>query len=755
MNITAFKRTLETFVDHPSNLDLDRGRLLVEIRDQVIEARVYDQDGAVWVEEPSADPCRGYRWLVDRIARIHLLADRILAYIPSEESFVTPRGSFLDQLDENPNEVDAAQPDATATLVNVLSRRPSGATTVLYLTSDAGEGKTTIINHVAREQARRFKKRETGWLLLPINLGGRPFLRFDDVVVGELVNRLRFQHLYYDAVLQLTRLGVLVPAFDGFEEMFVETSPGEAVSALGNFVQHLDSGGSALIAARKAYFEFHSFRTQARLFDAIGPHSVTFSRLALRRWRRGEFDAYCSRRGLADGPRLYQKVASQLGADHPLLTRAVLVEKLVDIAMELPSVGAVVDKIGRDPDQYFTQFVKTIVEREANKKWLDRSGEAATPFLSVDGHLDLLAYVALEMWLMRSDALSRDYLDLIADVYTSDCGLPPQVARQIRERLPDHSLLTGTPGTSKTLTFDHDDFRRFFLGRAVGRLLLEAEDKELFSTLNLGAIPREAADAACRFAMDARSGSEDAGQRLSEIGRQAPATSYAKENCGSLALRFIGLGRSHDEALEGLVFPPEAMREIRWEGLRFVDCQFRPSSLKGAEIIGCEFVGCRFHRLEAGAKIVRDTTCQDCEFDQWVEDNDVSLYNPAAVGRAVRSEGFTIKVSLQEQAEMDLEVRETDPDAKIAERALRIFMRATHINEAVFRQKLGQRGSRFFEHVLPKLIGRQILLEAPYEGAGKGRRFKLNVPMNRIAEVIPADQLTLDQLLQRLGELVR
>ena len=387
MNVHDFRRTLEAFADDPSDIHLGRGELLLQVRDEVIEANLVDRAGVVWVEEPDMEPRTGYRWLVDRIARIDLLARRILSYIPQESSFVTPRGRFLDQLNVDPDEVDAQQPDAAKTLVTALSERPSGATSVLYLTSDAGEGKTTVINHVARQQATHFLDRKTDWLLLPINLGGRPFMRFDDVVVGELVNRFRFQHLYYEAFLHLIRLGVLVPAFDGFEEMFVETSPGEAVSALGNFVQSLDSSGATLIAARKAYFEFYSFKTQARLFDTIESHDVTFSRLALRRWERQEFGDYCARRRLSNGEALFRKVTSRLGVDHPLVTRAVLVKRLVDISMALPSIDDVVDKIGKDPDQYFSEFVKTIVEREANEKWVDRGGEAATPLLSVEGTL--------------------------------------------------------------------------------------------------------------------------------------------------------------------------------------------------------------------------------------------------------------------------------------------------------------------------------------------------------------------------------
>lgn len=751
MNINDFTRILRAFADQPDDLDIDGGRLLVYIRDELIEARLSNRDGTVWVQEPDADPCSAYKWILRRLARVDQLADRLLSYTPEERHFVTPRGLLLDQLDIDPTENDVEKSDAVTALVDTLSQRPSGASTVLYLTSDAGEGKTTVVNHVARVQAKRFKAGDANWLLLPISLGGRPFLRFDDVVVGELVNRLRFQHLYYDAFLELTKLGVLVPAFDGFEEMFIESSSGEAVSALGNLVQHLQSSGSVLIAARKAYFEFYSFRTQARLFDAIQSHSVTFSRLTLRRWRQEQFQRYCQLRGLRSGDALFRKVTGRLGEQHPLLTRAVLVKKLVDIATELPSVDAVLERIGSDPDEYFVDFVTTIVEREAEKKWLDRSGEAAKPLLTVDDHFDLLAMIAREMWEMRSDALRRDYLQLVTDVFTSESRFSPDTARQVRKRLPEHSLLALVSGTRDMLGFDHDDFRRFFLGRALGRLLVGESDEELASWLNVAAVPVGTVDAACRYAAQQDMAPRKIIERIVGIGQQAPPTSYTRENSGSIALALAARGGDGDVLLEGLVFPPGALVGMRLEGTHVSDCEFQPTGLKNARIIDCAFRRCRFHRLEGGAATVRRSTLEDCEVDQWVEEADVSIYDPARVRRALMEEGFRVEQSGPPVLPQSAEASVVDAEAEMAERALRMFMRATHINDVVFRHKLGQRANDFFESVLPRLVAGGILEEVPYRGSGKGSRYKLNVPMQGIAEVVPAKGLTLNQLIGKLG----
>ena len=121
-------------------------------------------------------------------------------------------------------------------------------------------------------------------------------MRLDDVIVAELSNRLRFQILYYDSFIELIRLGVIIPALDGFEEMLVESSSGDVNSALGNLVNSLSSSGQVIIAARKAYFEFHSFAAQARVFDTIGNQcDISFSRLAIERWEKEKFLEYAEK----------------------------------------------------------------------------------------------------------------------------------------------------------------------------------------------------------------------------------------------------------------------------------------------------------------------------------------------------------------------------------------------------------------------------------------------------------------------------
>src|SRR5688572_27377899 len=195
MDDAAFKRILTAFADSPADLDFSKGMLVLQVRDELIEAKVSRRAGALQVEEFGTSwPAE--KWVIQRVARLPLLADRLLSHVSEVPNFVTASANFLDSLEFDPEEQDQPVADALSALTTHLGAQPAGTSSVMYLTSDAGEGKTSLIQQLSRAQARRYKEKVTDWLLVPVSLGGRTFLRFDDVVVGALVNRLRFPLLY-------------------------------------------------------------------------------------------------------------------------------------------------------------------------------------------------------------------------------------------------------------------------------------------------------------------------------------------------------------------------------------------------------------------------------------------------------------------------------------------------------------------------------------------------------------------------------
>jgi hypothetical protein len=602
--------------------------------------------------------------------------------------------------------------DAARATLEMLGKRPVGCSSVVYLTSDAGEGKTTLIPHLARIQAERFKRKEIDWLLVPISLGGKPFLRFDDLVVGYLGNKLRFPLFYYEAFMELVKLGVLVPAFDGFEEMFVQSASGEALSAVGQLMQKMDSSGTVLIAARKAYFEYQDMRMQARLFDSIGKSSVAFSRVALERWDKAEFLAYCDRRCVSEGLEIYRSVAERLGEKHPLLTRAVLVKRLLDVAKEAKSLGHLLQQIGSSPNDYFAVFVRAIIEREAQEKWINRTGEPQQPLLSVQEHIELLASIAQEMWTLSTESLKAEVLDLLTELFCETRKLTAEVTYQVKERTKQHALIAGSNGTAQTFAFDHDEFRNFFLGDALGRACSKASSSQRMEVLGLlrkGSLPGQAVDAAVSAVRQAKGASPGSVTTfLQEVASLDGPTSFTQENVARLVIKMLHDAKGEALSFIKLAFAADALRDLHLTNVSFSECAFGSTSLENSELDGCKFEGCHFDQIELHTTTkVRNTTLSGCDMMSVIVSRGDPIYDPGLFPGVLRGAGFQLPEEPRER--VAVVAKSSDPSVKVLGRMLRFFQFRTHINENGLLRKFGPGGPVFVRDVVPKLIKANVL----------------------------------------------
>lgn len=726
MQPQEFRRILTTFADTPADVDMARGRLLVQLREELIEATLQLREGSLTVVEGGQE-MRAEQWLIARVARLPLLADRLLAYLPEERYFVTPQGALLDQLEYADTDDPLPVPNALDCALTTLSRRPAGASSVLYLTSDAGEGKTTLITHAARLQATRYKQRQSDWLLLPIALGGRPFLRLDDVVIGALVNRLRFPLLYYDAFIELVRMGILVPALDGFEEMFVPGPSGDAVSALGNLMHTLKSSGTVLIVARKAYFEYKSLETQSRLFDALDPGSVAFARLSLLRWGRKEFLDYCQRRGIAQGETLYDEVSQQLSPAHPLLTRAVLVHRLIEVASVHADLEALLKQLGGTPQDYFAQFVDTLIQREA-EKWIDTTGDAAKPLIPRESHHALLAAVAEEMWVTGTESLSGEMLGLVAELFGEQSGLPVTIRRQVIERVKQHALLVQSDQVKAQFEFDHQEFYHYFLGQALARLVSYAGLVDVRNALRRGLVPPLALDVCAHLVRAKEDVFRRSLQKLQDAAETENPASCSRENGGALIVRLLDQTPGEGVHIRGLSFPAESLSGRCIRRVRFEGCYFQQTDLSRTELTGCVFESCEFERLDLETETrVHAVGLIGCRCRAvYMNEGENGIFDPAGIWAILREHGFAVTDvaadALARPAQMEPEV-----DVVIAQRVFRTFLRATEVNENTLKKRLGSRSARLVDSVLPRLLEAGVIETVHYHGSDVQRRFRLAV----------------------------
>ena len=753
MNLGDFRRIVTAFADHSGLFRWDGDRVVVPVRDEVIEASVRE-NGAVLRVRENGHEFPAYSWLTDRVARIPQLADRILAGIPEEPFFIPPAGDLLTRFDDHPAASPRRLSDAGAGIEQVLARPPRGRTSVLYLASDAGEGKTTLLHQAARLQAERYRRRESGFLLLPIHLSGRIFHSFDDIVIAEFVTRLRFPCFYYEAFLELVKLGVVVPVFDGFEEVFVERSAPGPLFQVGYLLHDLESSGTVVIAVRRAFFEFPDFEAQAKLFDPIGDRDVGFSRIRLDRWNRARFVRYAERRGFEKPGDLYDQVRLRTGEGHPALTRAVLVRRLVEIA-ERGGVDALLQRLGGARADTLYEVVNALVEREAQEKWVARSGPESSrvPLLSVADHHALLAQIAMEMWMTSGDVISENHLEMVVESFTEDRGKSPAITALVENRIPHHALLVGVPGRRKNYAFAHEDFRHFYFGEALAGLLGASDrESELSRVLLAGPLPRVAADAAVNAVWRGDGDLGAVAEQMRKLVDRSLPLSRVPENASAIMIRLLEVHRDREPTrLVRFEFPSEALRERHLGSAVFEECVFQGTSLAGADLSACRFERCTFTRLELPPAFTAGGAVLDgCRVVCLIEEGESEgIYDPEGIDRVLEAAGFTIERS---EPTVPQPHRPKDPEVRSAERALRCFFRATQVAEEVFRHRLEKDGGRFCDRVLPRMVEKGVLREVGHGRPDRGRRFALAVSLSRVA---PALATSGDSLADFLEALVR
>lgn len=754
MQIHDFKTIVTTFADPGTELLFERNQVIIQVNGDCIEATISASSGDVFVGEGEGK-VPANKWILNRLANLPLLASRLLARVESNEYFVSPSGLLLPTLEKSVDIKEDFTGDALKLTRQILGDRSPLETTVLYITSDAGEGKTSLINELARKQAQLYTENKTDWLLVPIPLGGRHFLRFDDITIGALQNRYRFPFLYYNSFLALVKMGVIVPAFDGFEEMFVESSSGEALSAMGILVGSLQSQGAMVVAARKAYFEFENLRTQERLFDTIRNYSVGFGKLEIYRWEEKHFVDYCTKRGIINPSELYQRVSERLGANHALLTRPVLIKRLVDIAYEIASLDKLLERLQKSGADFFSVFVRGLVEREANEKWIDRSGEreVGSPLLTVDEHCNLLSIIAISMWENKIDYLKRDGLEFSAEYFCEIAGKDAYQLQQIRERIRGHAMLVPSTHADQAVEFDHDEFRLFFLGEGLSQLVQPLNERAKADVLGIfrrGVLPKQAQHAFIRAISRNESLDQLAVAKfLLDVADMDVRASYTQENSSDIVIRILSGVASDGLNIKDMTFGPDALRDRKLSQLIFTDCYFSATSLELTELNECLFVRCNFAQLR-----VHDTTnTNGVTFDKCsvealqLVDRDWESWNPEDILYQLKILGMA-GVDNSESGSESRETKAQDLEIRDMEKIVRYFMRSTHISESVIRMKLGARSQEFINQAIPQLSRTGVIEEIENRGGGDQRRFRLCSSLEEINKAIASANGTFTSFLE-------
>ena len=694
-----------------------------------------DADGNAWIEEDGAKtPYR--RYIALNLGQLDVFAQKLLEDRAPEISYVdgeaqlesvyagNSKGSGLDLLDSQCRDQNAF------------------ASRLIFITADAGHGKTALLRRYQFDTALKFNQGASPFLFWHVDLQGRQLVRLSEALMGDL-GELRITGLYMPSVLTLIRLRLLVLAIDGFDELAAEQGTTDALGALRVMLEQMRGRGAIVAASRRTFFSTDNYTRRAKLVNPVASaRAAEFNEIRLLPWSKTQAVAYLEKaefsgNSFSSGEEAYAGILNEIGqnTEHPILATPFLlshVAKGMLLYNTSPSefVGGMSDPIHGVP-----AVVEAFVKREVTDKW--KSKETGEPYLSVDQHMAILAAVAEELWQNQVDRLSVDILEAITSILLEDWSVDQSRQVQIHEMVRMHVLLhrpVDSRGDSRG--FEHPEFQNYFLARALtGYIDGSSTNKDrLRELLSIGQI----SDSVARYAAMLLHGEDrpvSVVDLLCELVTREWRPTHLQSNAGTFLPYFLD-GRKHDETLcvtGKVVFSSLVFEGISLENVEFNDCTFLQTRLTDVHWKEVTLRNCKLYEVVVG----RDAQYENVK---WVDCSieGISLeVKGEEVFRAFSDERIgqlASQCSIQLESSEKVAIAEEERTGlnKLASKLLRVFGRTTTVSEDVVRMRFSQKAPEVLKNLIPLMLKYDQLIQVEWKGGGNKEAWQLTRPIDAI-----------------------
>lgn len=679
------------------------------------------------------------KFITSHVARLEVLAERLLTKRTTSANFVDGRA----RLDANARGVDDAR--SYELLASECQDLSPVATRVVFLTADAGHGKTFLLREFQRRQAEAFLAGSSDFLVWHVDLQGRQLVRLSEALMGDL-GELRVPGLWMSAVIRLMRHKAVVLAIDGFDELAAEQGSTDALGALANLVRQLEGQGVVIAASRRTFFDTEDYVARARLLSRAVTSPTEFDQLSLLPWHRDDCIAYLEAeasegRSVGDAVTTYEQILNELGGDgdHPMLCRPFLFSRVVRGLSVYGLSPAEFMRGMDDPLQGVAAVVEAFVRREVSDKW--KYADTGEPYLSFEQHMDLLAAVADEMYRSQRDRLPVDVIETIAAILFEQWTIDAQRRQQVMHMVRMHVLLTIPPdGDSDSRSFDHSEFRDYFVAYSLREqlrdLALGAGNGDLPRLLSIAQI----SDATARYVCSMLDLNDEAVgglvERLAHLARDEWKPTYLQSNAGTL-ISFLIDSREFAGGLS--IDAPLIISSLALENSQLNNVTFRNVTLIRLSIGDATWTNVLFERCQLGELglgpgcTFSGVTIRECDIDGLVlsgEEETVREYAPSRIRTALADRGVMF-----DDGPPQLELSEVVADSdltKLVRRFLRLFHRSTIVTGDAIDRRFRSDPSRVWADVVPLLTQFGVIEERKWHGAGVQRVWALTCQLDQL-----------------------
>jgi len=646
--ISQIREELATFADDVDDVVYEpNGSITFEKQGEIISLQLFEKDEKVAVRYEGKE--YGYKeFLSYGLAHLDLFAKRILQYDEEDEEqlYVDPDAVVI--------RVNGQQQGKAKDVLRGECDNPAwlGAR-IVFVTADAGHGKSFLLRQFQREQARKYLKKETNYLFWHIDLHGRELVRLNEAIMYEL-GALRLSGLYYNSIITLIKNGLIILGIDGFDELAAEKGGDVALGSLTNLVMELGGDGILVAASRRTFFNTQDYIQRAGLMNQRVNSDCEFNEIRLQNWREKQCVDYLNcYYPQAQQEYNYLKGLFQSSANHPLLERPFLFTKIVKFAYadnqtpyEFVSHGS-----GNDLDS-INNIIGAFVRREVTK-WSTTEKDTGKPYLDFDQHMRLLSEVANEMWIEQKDYISIDtiafILTILFDEWKTDVALRPRITKMAES----HALLPISSTGDRYRHFDHEEFRNFFLALALYKIIKNCIQNNNFSPAYSFIKIAQLQDTVSQYLILQlkKEETEATMNGLMKLCQAEIKSTYAQPNIGTLIPFFLDqLRPEHLITIGGrvvfssLVFENKRICNVTFFDCTFINISFNNTQMENVVFESCSFTDIRFNNIShnnAFKNILIEENCTVNKVTIYVaEDDYFSEFSPNNINTLLYEQGI-------------------------------------------------------------------------------------------------------------------
>ncbi len=560
--------------------------------------------------------------------------DQNLQHVPTRIRVLDETGESATNYNED---------EACDQLANIISTCDDSRLKVVFVVGAPGAGKTEFLRRLTVKTAQQEK---AGFYYFYVDAQGRSLARLNEAIALELDDiggTLRYQ-----VVPLLTRVRLLVPIIDGFDELLGAAGYKDTLPSFGRFAHEIGAHGTIFVAARTSFYEIYAKQILTLRKDL----GFALHQVEVLEWTVAQAKQLVSLRAKKDD-RLLSQCNSILDSTPEIAKKPFFVAKLIEVIQEQ---GELKEKTSQG-------IISAYLRREQSQKLLDKNGH---PLFTFEQMCEFLANVAFEFWMTQLRRIKIEAFVGIVEVFSEDAGLDEEDRAILIDRAPTLACFQTMHGE---VQFEHELLFSWAVGRELSSSLSQlsrsseggqrveerAAKDQMAARLVPGVLSIEAATSIVDEALNRLDEGRTARGLLRLLGgcadwcgaSSAPRANVYRNVGTIIAVLLSRLGESGEEgAIEGIGFGCVRFEDVEigkviLRGCTFTKVQFFGVHFRGVQMIDCVFVDSLLSEVTFAGNWKFDVTGLNPGVDITIRRPDGTyLRTPSHVMRELVTKGF-------------------------------------------------------------------------------------------------------------------